>query len=68
MKKGAFMWFKYYVMLVLCNLKQQLNFEYFRGNLYISILDCEEISQNYESEDNGAGILSIENSFLWTFG
>lgn len=37
-KEGAFIWLKYYVMLMMCNLKQQLNFEYFKHNLTISIL------------------------------
>jgi len=40
MKKGAFIWFKSCVMLVLCNLKQ-VNFEYFRSNLSISLLELQ---------------------------
>lgn len=41
MKKGAFIWFKYYIMLILCNLKQQLYLEYFKSNLSISILELK---------------------------
>lgn len=36
-KEGAFVWLKFYVMLMMCNLKQQLNFKYFKCNLTISI-------------------------------
>lgn len=55
---GAFIWFKYYVLVVLCNLKEQLNFEYFKDDLSISILELQRNFPNYESEENHAGVLS----------
>lgn len=59
MKRGAFIQIKYYMLL---DLRQQLNFEYFNGNLCISILKLwRNILKLWKFGENGAVLLNIQN-------
>lgn len=59
MKRDAFIWIKYYLLL---DLRQQLNFEYFDGYLCISILELgRNILKLWKFWENGAVLLNIQN-------
>lgn len=58
MKRGAFIQIKQYMLL---DLRQQLNCEYFNGNLCILILELwRNILKLWKFGENGAVLLNIQ--------